>query len=67
MLQEHEKLQLLYGPIRRKCAEAGNINAFNSGVAANTNQDGSINWTGLIQFLTALMPLILALITALGG
>jgi hypothetical protein len=38
-------------------------------VASHTNDDGSVNWTGVIQFLNALMsdlPEILALLQAFG-
>lgn len=62
-----EKFRLLYGPILAHAQARGQEEAFHNGVKANTNADGTINWAGLIQFLTALMPLILALITALGG
>jgi hypothetical protein len=68
-LLENEKMFLLMGPIRRYALSSGLMTSsgFNAALTANTNPDGTINWQGLIAFLTALMPLIEALIAALGG
>ena len=68
-LTEVEKKLLWNGAVRRNAIVSGAMTGerFDQATVTYTRADGTIDWAGLIAFITAIMPLIEQLITLLTG